>query len=230
MVAGVGGAADWTPWGLWRGRVGRSAQRQSLRVFLLAFGGGSLWLSTASAQVYPRSPRFELGVAATYWILDAGTFSANGTTAWGPSVRLGIRPNRPLALEAGALYVAPDDGALDPGISGVEVGLRVSTSRATTHAVPQLRLSLGLTALYFNARAREAALRDCTPENLCLFEGVTYRTGWKTALVGGVAVDVPILPVLSLQAGPDLVVSLAGHGGSQTRAHFRLRFGLGLRP
>jgi len=201
----------------------------SMRIWLLGFLGG-IWSSAAAAQVQPRSPLFELGVAATYWILDAGTFSANGTSAWGPSVRLGIRPNRPLALEAGALDVAPDDGALDPGVSGVEVGVRVSTGRATTHVVPHLRFSLGLTALYFNARALEAALRDCTLENLCLFEGVTYRTGWKTALVGGVAVDVPIFPVLSLQAGPDLVVSLAGQGGSRTRAHLRLRFGLGWRP
>ena len=201
----------------------------SLQVWLLGFGGG-ISSSAVSAQVHPRGPRFEVGVAATYWLLDAGTSSAQATTAWGPSVRFGLRSNRPWAPEAGALYVPADEGSLDPGISGAEVGVSVSTRRSTTHAVPQLRFSLGLTALYFNARALEAALRDCTPENLCLFEGTVYRTGWKTALVGGVGVDWPIAPVLAIQTGPDLVISLAGHGGSQTRAHLLLRFGLGWRP
>ena len=200
-----------------------------LRVFLLVFGGGSLWLSAASAQGDPRGPQFELGVAATYWLLDAGTYSARATTVWGPAARLGLRPNMPLALEAGALYVPVDQGSLDPGISGVEVGVRVSSSRSTTHPVPQLRFSLAFTALYFNARALEAALRDCTLETLCLSEGVAYRTGWKIALVGGVGVDLPIAHVLSIQAGPDLVVSLGGHSGSSTRAMLRLRFGLGWR-
>jgi hypothetical protein len=88
---------------------------------------------------------------------------------------------------------------------------------------------LAFAALYFNARASEAAQRDCSLVSFCLFEGVAYRTGWRTAAVGGVSADLPVARVWSIQAGPDVVVALSGRGGSRTRAQLRLRFGLGWR-
>lgn len=181
-----------------------------------------------AAQPTPDVPRTELGIEADYWILDGGTASAQETALWGAAIRFGVRPSvehpRTL-LEVGAFYAPEDRDDLDPGIAGFQLGVAVSARHPSRRPGSNLSLSLGYAALHYDADALEEAASECAGHEGCLFEGIMYSTGWRSAIYGGVALQFLLTPALSLRIGVDLVAPVGSGGGSSSGNHLRFGFG-----
>jgi hypothetical protein len=173
-------------------------------------------------------PRTEFGLDATHWRLDEGTVSARATTLWGAAMRLGIRPSTHhprTILEAAAFYAPADHRDLDPRVSGFQLGLAFSVVPPSRQMPANLSFSLGYAALHFDARALEEAIAECASVNGCLFEGILYRTGWRSAMLGGAALQISVAPAFSIRFGVDLLAPLGSGGGSSSGNH--LRYGVG---
>lgn len=206
----------------------------SLSLGLALVISSTLIPSDLTAQAATAVPRTELGVDATHWQLHAGsrTASGQGTALWGAAMRLGIRPSTRhprVLLEAGAFYVPADRKDLDPGIGGFQLGLAFSVVSPSSQPRANLSFSLGCAALHFDARDLEKAIDECMADELCMYEGILYRTGWRTAILGGAALQFYVVPAFSIRLGLDLLVPVGSGGGSSSGNHVRYALGAGWR-
>jgi hypothetical protein len=87
----------------------------------------SLMLATAfglhayvdcAAQKPSSGIRAEAGLEATYWVVDAGTYSTASQTRWGPTVRLGLRPSMGSRVSGLVALTYAAEGSFEPGIAG----------------------------------------------------------------------------------------------------------------
>jgi hypothetical protein len=144
-------------------------------------------------------------------------------------MRLGIRPlaDYPRALlEAGAFYAPADQGGFEPGVSGLDLGFSVSVVPPSRRPRTNLSFSFGYAVLHFDAEELKQALERCRAAEFCLFEGIMYRTGWRSAIVGGASLDFYITPALPIRLGADLLAPIGSGGGSDSGNH--MRYGIGV--
>jgi hypothetical protein len=106
--------------------VSKSLGTIALRVWLIGLSGELLRPSAASAQTSLWGPD-----SSSRWPPPIGFLMVGPTRPshhWlGPAVQLGFRPSRrptAIALAAGVVYVPAQEASLDPGVRGVEVGLK----------------------------------------------------------------------------------------------------------
>lgn len=137
-------------------------------------------------------PHFEVGGAISHWRLDHGTASVAATTRTGGSFSLGVFPGA-TGAQVGVHLLASyaPEGELEPGIlSGLaelEMGFGAPRSEGA-----RLAVILGAGALRFATERQDRAIEWCRPELGCMYEGISYRGGWRTILSGGMKGDLPI--------------------------------------
>jgi hypothetical protein len=139
----------------------------------------------ATGLVAQTTPAFEFSAQATYWRLD---HDSPATTRWGPTVAATFRPSSSglIGMRVSASYAPESDAA--PGLAAFAGDLLLTPWRSRSGAlVPYL--SLGLGGIHFEASRLEQVVAACVADPSCLFEGVSYRSGWRGTLHGGIGVQ-----------------------------------------
>jgi hypothetical protein len=106
-----------------------------MRISLLLATAFSLHTYVSSAAQEPsRGLRPEVGIEATHWVFDGGTYSTTSQTGWGPTVRFGLRPRTGSRVSALAALAYAAEGSFDPGIAGgaLELAVRFRARRGNT--------------------------------------------------------------------------------------------------
>jgi hypothetical protein len=189
---------------------------------------GLVILATLSATTLGAQsrPAFEFGAQATYWRLDHGSIYGN-TTRWGPTVAATFRPSSSglIGVRVSASYAAESDAA--PGLAGFDGDLLVTPWRARSGALAP-SISMGLGAIHFDAGRMEQQVAACLADPRCFFEGVSYGSGWRGSLHGGVGVQLGLGDHLFAAPELQLVKRLGDDQVGPIGEHTLLRFGLGL--
>jgi hypothetical protein len=86
----------------------------------------------------------------------------------------------------------------------------------------------GLSVLNFLADRQERALAACTPEVGCMFEGASFRSGWRTVVTAGLGADLPLAASLLLQPQAQILKPVGNGRGGPTSSGAMLRLGVGL--
>lgn len=128
-------------------------------------------------------------------------------------------------MRVSASYAPESDAG--PGLAAFDGDLLLTPWRPRSGA-PVPYLSMGLGGIHFDASCLEQMVASCFAEPGCMFEGVSYRSGWRGTLHGGMGVQLGLggrafaAPELQLlrRLGNDRVGPL----GERTL----LRIGLGL--
>ena len=182
------------------------------------------------AQAPAGGMRAEIGIEATHWVFDGGSYSTMGQTRWGPTLRLGLRP-RPLSRVSALMAVTyASEGSFETGAAGAGLELavrfaRVGEQRRRVNGF----FSAGLSALHFLAERQERALAGCTPEVGCMFEGGrSFRSGWRSVMTAGLGADLPIAASLLLQPQAQILKPVGSGRGGPTNGGAMLRMGVGL--
>jgi hypothetical protein len=173
-------------------------------------------------------PSFEISAHASYWRLDGGNASSRATTRWGPTLAATFRraSTGTLGLRASASYAPEADAA--PGLVAVTADLLLRPWRSRSGGLAPY-LSMGIGGMHFAATRLQQAIAACTSAPGCLFEGVSYGSGWRGALDAGLGVQVGMGS--HLFATPELGVvgrlgsERAGPIGESTFLHLSLGLG-----
>ena len=205
-----------------------------MRPLLVLIIGCGLLSTAAAAQEDARGIRPMAGLELTYWLLDGGSYSANGQSRWGPTARVGLRPSPASPLSAGLAVAYASEGSYEPGLAGASLELALRFGRLDPARRRRVNgfftASLGL--LHFDAERQERRMEACLASPDCFHEGGTwFRSGWRPVVGGGIGVDLPVGASLALQPQAQLVKPIgageAGPEGDQIMLH--LGIGLGWR-
>jgi hypothetical protein len=193
---------------------------------MLRIGLVVLTILPAATLAAQSGPAFELSAQATYWRLDHGSLSGN-TTRWGPTVGATFRPSRfgPLGMRVSASYAPESDGA--PGLAAFAGDLVLTPWRARAETVAPY-LSLGLGGIHFDANRLEQSVAACSADPSCMFEGVSYRSGWRGTLQGGVGVQLGVSSRVFAAPELQLIRRLGDDQVGPLGERTLLRFGIGL--
>lgn len=197
---------------------------------LLAAAISLLTYPDCLAQQRPSGLRPEAGLEATYWVFDAGGSSTKAQTGWGPTLRFGVRPSPGSRVSALVAVTYASEGSFDPGVAGGVVELAVRFARiGDTRRRFNGFVTAGLGALHFDADRLERQRAACGPE--CRFEGVTFTSGWRPVLSGGLGMDVPVSATLLMQPQAHILrpVGSATAGPEGNTAVLRVGVGLAWR-
>lgn len=182
---------------------------------------------TATGLTAQGQPAVELSAQATHWRLD---HDSPATTRWGPTLSATFRPAStvPVGLRVSGSYAPEANGA--PGLGAVAGDLVLTPWRSRSGGLAPY-LSAGFGAIHFAASRIEESVASCLADPACLFEGVSYRSGWRGMLQGGVGLQVGVSSHVfvapEVQLARRLGGDLVGPIGEQTWV--RLGFGLGWR-
>ena len=182
-----------------------------------------------AAQSTSNGLRAEAGLEATYWVVDAGTYSTASQARWGPTVRLGLRPSMGSRVSGLVALSYAAEGSFEPGIAGgaLEFMVRFARLGETRRRLNGFVIaSIGI--LRFDADHQERRLATCWASPGCRFEGVAFRSGWRPVLAGGVGLDLPVSPTFVLQPQAQLVRPVGSASAGPEGDAVMLRFGLGL--
>jgi hypothetical protein len=176
-----------------------------------------LLLATASpvgAQVA------RVGLVASRWTFDEGTASQAPTVRPGVALSIGLDPVRRLSPQVSAVFVP--EGHIDPGLIAFAAELRVLLVGSDAGLGAVMTLGGGLAELL--AGNRQRVVGNCRAP--CMFEGVSYRTGFNFMSTAGIGVLVPVGPDISLTPSASYVFLM----GDRERVLERLGVGLLWRP
>ena len=181
------------------------------------------------AQAPSSGLRAEIGLEATHWVLDGGTYSTTSQTRWGPTVRFGLRPSAGSRVSALAALSYTSEGTFEPGVAGgaVELAVRFARVGETRRRLNGfVTASLGL--LRFDADHQERELAACWASPTCRFEGIAFGSGWRPVVGGGIGFDLPVSANLVLQPQGHLLRPLGSGPAGPEGNSVLLHVGLGL--
>ncbi len=196
-------------------------------LWLLATAIGLLPSLDCLAQGAASGVRPEVALEATHWVFDMGTYSTSAQKRWGPTVRVGLRPSVGSRVSALAAISYASEGSFEPGVAGAAVELavrfaRIGESRRRFNGF----ITAAFGALHFDADRQESGRVACGPD--CRFEGVTFRSGWRTMLSGGLGMDMPMSATVLLQPQLQILRPIGSGAAGPERNAGMLRLGLGL--
>ena len=168
----------------------------------------------------------ELGADWSLWRLNAGTTSDAVSTRQGATLRLGLPlgDNRS-ALNVGATFAS--ESRSTPGLLHFDAEV-ASPLLAGDRSEPNVVLLAGVGALRFAADRQQAVIAQCNRTPLCMYEGVSYRSGWRGTLAAGVGADLPVASAVRFQPSVR-VLRLVGSGDAGSRDDpWMLRLGIGV--
>lgn len=183
----------------------------------------------SAAQEPSRGLRAEVGIEATHWVFDGGTYSTLSQTGWGPTVRFGLRPRAGSRVSALVALAYAAEGSFDPGIAGgaLELAVRFARVGETRRRVNGFLIA-SLGKFHFDADHQERRLAGCAPSVGCRFEGVAFRSGWRTVISGGLGMDLPLSSTLLLQPQAQILRPIGSATAGPENSSSMLRVGLGL--
>lgn len=160
------------------------------------------------------------------WRLNAGTTSDAASSQQGATLRLGL----PLGETASAMHFgaafAPES-RVSPGLLHLTAELAGPLIRGDRSA-PNVVLLAGVGAMRFAAGRQQAVIAECSRDPLCLYEGVSYRSGWRGTLSAGVGADLPVASALRLQPSVRMLRLIGGGDAGLRDDPWLLRLGVGV--
>jgi len=192
---------------------------------------GLLPAARTAAQDSAGGIRPTAGLELTYWLLDGGTYSSAGQSRWGPTARVGLRPSPVSPVSAGLALAYASEGSYEPGLAGaaLEVALRFGRLDPARRRRLNGFFSASMGLLHFDAERQERSLGACLASLACLGEGgVSFRSGWRPVISGGIGVDVPLGASFALQPQAQLVKPLGSGEAGPANDNVMLHFGLGV--
>jgi hypothetical protein len=201
-----------------------------MRLALLVVLAASLssW-EVCTAQAPRGGMRAEFGIEATHWVFDGGGTLTTGQRGWGPTLRVGLRPRPGSRVSALMAVTYASEGSFDPGAAGggLELAVRFARVGEQRRRVNGF-VTGGLSALDFLADRQERALAACTPDVGCMFEGASFRSGWRAVVTAGLGADLPLAASLLLQPQAQILKPVGNGRGGPTSSGAMLRVGVGL--
>jgi hypothetical protein len=196
---------------------------------LLAAAFGLHTYVESAAQAPSSGLRLETGLELTHWVFDGGTYSTRSQTGWGPTVRFGLRPRAGSRVSGLVALAYSPEGSFNPGVAGgaVELAVRFARVGETRRRVNGF-FTASLGALRFDADHQEGRLAGCSPTVGCWFEGVVFRSGWRTVVGGGLGIDLPVSSTLLLQPQAQILRPIGSATAGPENSSAMLRLGLGL--
>ncbi len=200
--------------------------RTKVAMYAVAVTVGFGLADPASAQI-----PLEVGVTVARRHLDDGTVSAAATRSTSLGVLVGLRAiggHVAVGVAGGYGRESVDPFRRSPGVSWLGVDGAVSLFRSNDDGVQVNPVVLaGIGAMHFASSEFDAVVRACRLADGCLFEGVSYGTGWRGFYGLGLGVDLELPRGFVLRGISRLDVLVGGSPAGNTNAKF-LRLELGV--